>query len=166
MKTALAALALGLAAAPAAAATPALDCLHFLAGTWSGDSTGPDRGSGFFRFELKMGGRVLLRTNHAEYPAQDGRAASVHDDFMAIEPAPGGLKATYVDNEGNAILYTAACGEDGRSAVFLSAAEPGRPRFRLSYRLASDDAVDGLFEIAPPGGAFAPYKRWTGRRRP
>jgi hypothetical protein len=148
--------------ASAAPASASLDCLHFLVGTWSGDSTGPDRGTGFFRFEPKMGGRVLLRTNHADYPASAGAPASVHDDFMAIEAGESGLRATYVDNEGNAIIYSATCGADSVSASFLSAAAPGRPQFRLSYRRNDDGSLAGLFEIAPPGGTFSPYKRWVG----
>jgi hypothetical protein len=148
------------------AASSPLDCLHFLVGTWTGDSTGTDRGTGFFRFESKMNGRVLLRTNHADYPAQDGHPETVHDDFMAIEAGASGLKATFVDNEGNAILYSVQCGEGGKSAVFLSPAESGRPQFRLSYRLADEASLEGLFEIAPPGGAFTPYKRWIGRPKP
>ncbi|MFI5349195.1 MAG: hypothetical protein ACHQ2Z_06610 [Elusimicrobiota bacterium] len=144
------------------AAPSSLDCLHFLVGTWTGDSTGADQGTGFFRFEPKMNGRVLLRTNHADYPALDGHPASVHDDFMAVQPGASGLKATYVDNEGNAILYSVECAADEKSAVFLSQSESG-PRFRLSYSLNGEGALDGLFEIAPPGGTFSTYKRWTGR---
>ena len=144
------------------AAPSSLDCLHFLIGTWTGDSTGADHGTGFFRFEPKMNGRVILRTNHADYPAQDGHPASVHDDFMAVQRGSSGLKATYVDNEGNAILYSVECAADEKSAVFLSQPESG-PRFRLSYSLNGEGALDGLFEIAPPGGTFSTYKRWTGR---
>ena len=142
-----------------------LECLHFLVGAWTGDSTGSDHGEGYFRFESKMNGRVLLRTNHADYPAQDGHPATAHDDFMAIEPGPAGLKATYVDNEGNAILYSAQCAVDEKSAVFLSQTESG-PQFRLSYRLTDEGSIEGLFEIAPPGGTFSPYKRWTSRPKP
>ncbi|MFI5360844.1 MAG: hypothetical protein ACHQ49_02645 [Elusimicrobiota bacterium] len=155
----------GISGRAAFAASSSLDCLHFLVGAWSGDSTGADHGTGFFRFEPKMGGKVLLRTNHADYPAQDGRPASVHDDFMAIESGSSDLKATYVDNEGNAILYSVRCGGDEKSAVFLSRSEPGYPQFRLSYSATNDGALAGLFEIAPPGGDFSPYKRWTGRPR-
>ena len=169
MRALLAALAVVLAGVPGEALiaprAASLDCLRFLVGTWTGDSMGPDLGTGFFRFESKMNGRVLLRTNHADYPATDGHPATVHDDLMAIEPGPAGLKATYVDNEGNAILYSGQCAADEKAAVFLSHAESG-PQFRLTYRLTEEGSIEGLFEIAPPGGTFSPYKRWTGRPKP
>jgi hypothetical protein len=144
------------------AAPTSLDCLHFLVGNWTGDSTGDDHGLGFFRFESKINGKVILRTNHADYPAQNGHPSSVHDDLMAIEPDGAGLKATYVDNEGNAILYSVQCSSDEKSAVFLSQAESA-PHFRLSYRLTDEGNLEGLFEVAFRGSVFSPYRRWIGR---
>jgi hypothetical protein len=69
-----------------------------------------------------------------------------------------------VDSEGNVIVYDSIeCGAKPASVVFVSAAETGRPRFRLSYKQVEGGKLEGLFEIAPPGGQFNPYKRWTAK---
>jgi len=150
----------------AAAATPkpSWDCLRFLVGSWTGDSTGPDQGAGYFRFEPRQNGRVLLRTNHAEYPAQGSQPASLHDDLMVVEPAAKGLKATFVDSEGNVILYDSIeCTDKPAAVVFLSSAVTARPRFRLSYKQLEGGRLEGLFEIAQPDAPFSPYKRWVAK---
>ena len=150
--------------AAAAAGTPAspLGAVSFLLGDWRGEGSGqPGRGRGATSFELDLGGRVLVRRSRSEYPAAAGKPALVHDDLMVIyaKPGGGGLEAVYFDNEGHVIEYAARVTPDGRRVVFVSAAEPAVPTFRLTYAEVADGVVDVTFEIAPPGapGAFKPY---------
>jgi hypothetical protein len=146
-----------------------LDAVRFLAGTWRGEASGePGRGSGSASFTFDLGGRVLVRRSHSDYPAAAGTPAAGHDDLMVIYPAPGGsgLEAMYFDNEGHVIEYAVAASVDGRRVVFTSEVEPGTPTFRLTYARVAEDVVDVTFEIAPPGapGAFKTYVSGRTRR--
>jgi hypothetical protein len=144
----------------------ALDSLSFLLGDWKSDGGGkPGAAGGGFAFSRRLQNRVIVRTSHAGYPAQQGRPAYVHDDLMVLYATEtGGIKADYYDSEGHVIRYagTAAGGE----LRLTSEAEAGGPRFRLTYKLGPDGALAGRFEIAPPGksDAFSPYLQWTARK--
>jgi hypothetical protein len=79
---------------------------QFLIGEWTGgggSSTG--RGSGAFSFQLDVNGKVLLRRNHAEYPASKDKPAIRHDDLMMIylEADDKAPEAVYADSEGHVI---------------------------------------------------------------
>ncbi len=153
---------------PARAAAPApLDALAFLIGEWEAEGGGAaGAGRGGFTFARGLQDRVIVRTNHAEYPASGEGPASRHDDLMVVHAAEGGeIRADYYDSEGHVIRYVVTTPRAG-NVVFLSEAAGGAPRFRLTYTLADDGRLDGLFEIAPPGkpDAFATYLRWTSRR--
>jgi len=128
--------------------------LKFLEGTWVGEGTAEtgQSGSGSCSFEPGLQGKVLLRKNHSEYPAANGRPAIMHDDVMIVYPdkARHQLRAFYTDNEGNIINYTVRASEDGKSAVFLGDSEPGARRYRLTYALAQPDHMTITFEMAPP----------------
>lgn len=137
-------------AAPAAS----LDSLKFLLGNWVGEgTTGGAAGSGNCSFELALQAKVIVRKNHAEYPATSDRPAGVHDDLMIIYPdaAQHQIRAFYTDNEGHVIHYTVTAASDGKTAVFLSDVETGAPRYRLTYTATQPDNVSLTFEIAPPG---------------
>jgi hypothetical protein len=131
------------------------DSLKFLLGKWVGEGTAEtgQAGAGFCSFEAGLQGKVLVRKNHSEYPAANGRPAISHDDLMIIYPdnARQQLRAFYTDNEGNVIDYTVTASSDGRGAMFLGDAEPGAPRYRLSYTLTQPDHMTITFEMAPPG---------------
>jgi len=128
--------------------------LKFLEGTWVGEGTAEtgQSGSGSCSFEPGLQGKVLLRKNHSEYPAANGRPTIMHDDVMIIYQDKGRhqLRAFYTDNEGNIINYTVRASEDGKSAVFLGDSEPGARRYRLTYVLAKPDHMTITFEMAPP----------------
>lgn len=138
---------------PAASAN--WDSLKFLLGKWVGEGTAEtgQAGAGYCSFEAELQGKVLVRKNHSEYPATNGRPAISHDDLMIIYPdsAKQQLRAFYTDNEGNVIQYTVGASSDGKGAVFLGDAEPGAPRYRLTYRLTQPDHVALTFEMAPSG---------------
>lgn len=162
---------LSFAALPLLGQTPApapptdLAPLQFLLGSWEAEPQ-PGVGAGRCAFTSELQGRVIVRTNHAEYPAAAGRPAATHDDLMVLYAEPSKpLQADYFDNEGHAIRYTISVRPDG-SLELLSAATPGAPRFRLSYSRAPQDRIAGQFEVAPPDKPteFATYLRWVLRR--
>ena len=137
-------------------------------GDWVAEGGGDTgAGTGSFSFHPDLQGRVLVRKNVADYPAQSGRPAYRHDDLMIIYPDAQGrpARAIFFDNESHVINYTVQTASDGRGAIFVGDIKAGEPRFRLSYRVAGDK-VEGLFEIAPPGKpeAFAKYLQWTAHR--
>jgi hypothetical protein len=131
------------------------DSLKILVGKWIGEGTAEtgQGGSGYCSFEPDLQGKVLLRKNHAEYPAAGDRPAITHDDIMVIYPdqAHQQLRAFYTDNEGNVIHYTVTAARDGKSAVFLSDAEAGAPRYWLTYTFTPPERMTITFEIATPG---------------
>jgi hypothetical protein len=153
-------------AGPAPAVDP-LEALSFLLGTWdAGANTGKlGAGTGGTTFERSLQGRVVVRTNHAEYPATGDRPVTKHDDLMVIYAAAGALEADYYDNEGHRIHYSISL-PDTSHVVFLSEAPEGGPRFRLTYAKGDGKTVDGEFEMAAPGhpDAFQKYLAWQMRR--
>ena len=136
--------------------------MQFLLGRWVGEGDGgPGQGSGWCTFAEELQGKVLVRTNHAEYPATPERPASVHDDLMYIYPDPVDqrLRAIFFDTEGHVIQYGIE-GSEGQGVVqFLSEATSVSPGFRLTYRRTDGDKLHLTFEIAPPGtsDAFSTY---------
>src|SRR5262245_3983457 len=76
---------------------------RFLVGEWVGEGSGqPGKGSGDFSFGFDLQGKILVRKNHAEFPAASGRPALAHDDLMVTYHAGGDgpMKAIYFDSEG------------------------------------------------------------------
>ena len=142
------------------------DSLRFLLGEWEA-APRADQSTGRFSFSIDLGGALLVRRNHAEYPAREGRPASTHDDQMYIyrEGDTPSLRAIYFDTEGHVIHYATERLADGQ-VTFVSDATPGAPRFRLSYTKTADGKLNGSFEIAPPGkpDAFSKYLEWVGQR--
>ena len=136
-----------------------------LAGSWSGESSA---GSGACAFQFALGGHVMVRTNHAEVVASGNRPAGIHDDLMVISPGANETqaRATYWDNEGHVIEYSAAWSADGNTLTFLSKAGAG-PQFRLTYKKVDADTLDVSFDIAAPGqgGTFKTYTSGRIRRQ-
>jgi hypothetical protein len=153
-----------LAQPPAPAADPYAQ-LRFLIGEWVAD--GPaTAGSGHFEFAPDVQGKVLVRRNHAEYPAANGRPAASHDDLLVIYQE-GKPHAIYFDSEGHIIRYDVETGA-ADAVTFVSESATGMPRYRLSYKKLPDGRLSGKFEIAPPGKPeeFKAYLEWTAKRKP
>jgi len=155
---------------PAGGSTAGWEAWKFLLGNWVGEGSGqPGQGTGGFSFRVDLQGKVLIRTNRADYPASKDRPAYSHQDLMVIyrEAERSPTRAIYFDNEGHVINYAASASEDGTTWVFLSDAAPSRPRYRLTYTKAKDGALGIKFEIAPPGhpGSFSPYIEAKARRQ-
>lgn len=129
--------------------------VRFLVGQWVGEGTAETKqaGAGSCSFEPDLQNKVLIRRNHAEYPAADGHPAIAHDDLMVIYPdtVRHQLRAFYTDNEGHVIQYTVTATAEGKTAVFLGDAEPGHPRYRLTYTLTQPAHMTITLEMAAPG---------------
>lgn len=148
---------------------------QFLLGEWtSGQSSGvPGQASkGSFSLTPDLGGQVLVRKNHAEYPAANGRPAIVHDDLMIIYHVPSATgrfatKAFYDDSEGHVIHYNVSFSPDKKQIVFLSEPSQGAPQYRLSYEDLQPGVAKVVFEIAPPNKPeqFATYVQATVKRK-
>lgn len=115
-----------------------------LLGQWV---AGPGEAKGGFTLERALDGKVLLRKNHAEYPDKK----VVHDDLMVIYADGGATRADYYDSEGHVIRYAVTITPAQKRVVFLSDAQAGAPRFRLTYDYGGKDAIALAFDIAPPG---------------
>jgi hypothetical protein len=128
------------------------ESFRFLIGEWVGEGK-EGQGTGFFSLTPDLQGKVLVRKNHAELPAANGRPAAVHEDLMVIYKSENGksAKAIYFDSEDHVINYTLTFSADKQTLTFLSEAVPQSPRFRLIYQKEADDQVGIKFEIAPPG---------------
>jgi len=142
--------------------------LQYLLGDWTGEGSGETgQGTGSFSFQADLQGKILVRKNHAEYPATKERAAFEHDDLMIVyrEPPDNRLHAVYFDNEQHAIRYEVE-EPAGGDIVFLSAPEPSAPRYRLTYIRLDAARMKIRFEIAPPGHPeqFATYIEASARR--
>jgi hypothetical protein len=135
---------------------------QFLLGDWVGaDSAGaPGKASaGGCSFAVELQGAVIVRKNHAEYPATKDRPAAVHDDLMTIYRQGNLVRADYFDSEGHVIHYTATRRAADKSWVFLGDVVAGQPRFRLTYTETSPTELKLAFEMTAPGkpDAFQPY---------
>ena len=139
-----------------------------LEGKWAADP-GPGGGSGSCAFYFGLNQNVLVRTNHAELTGSASAPAGIHDDLMVIYPGDSEdqARASYWDNEGHTIEYSANWSADGSALTFLS--KPGSgPQFRLTYKKVDSDTLTVSFDMAPPGnpGAFKVYTSGRIHRTP
>jgi hypothetical protein len=113
--------------------------------------------TGWTTFSRDLGDRVVVRRNHASYPAKDGKPASEHDDLVVLFSEGGRLRAEYFDSEGHVIRYEVQAPAANR-LVLLSEPSAGGPRFRLTYAWPTAGKLELAFEVAPPGTTeFRPY---------
>ena len=135
---------------------------HWLLGEWVGEGS---PGEGRFSLTPDLGGRVLVRKNHAEYPASDNRPRVVHDDLLIVyrDSSQGPPRAIYFDNEGHVITYGVTTSEG--AIVFTSAKAGDAPIFRLTYSRLEGDMIDVIFEMSKDGERFMTYLQGKCRRR-
>jgi hypothetical protein len=122
-------------------------------GEWtSAESSGvPGSAStGSFTLAPDLGGKILVRKNHAEYPPANGRPGIIHDDLMIIYREGGTTKAFYNDNEGHVIRYNVSASPEKKRITLLSDKAAGAPQYRLTYESVQPGKVKLSFEIAPP----------------
>lgn len=145
------------------------DGWQYFLGEWISEGIGEaGECSGEFNFYFDFQAQILVRKNFAEYPAREGKPAYRHDDLMVIyRDAEESFRATYRDNEGQVIQYTAEFSADKSALTFISDIQPSAPRFRLAYKKMGNDLLSIKFEIAPPGkpDEFAPYLEAAAQRK-
>jgi hypothetical protein len=142
----------------------------FLLGEWTANASSgvPGQASkGSFTLTPDLNGTVLVRKNHAEYPAIGGRSAIAHDDLMVIYREADVTKAFYDDSEGHVIHYVVTFSPDKKKIVFLSEKTAGGQQYRLTYEDLRPGIARVLFEIAPPDSPdqFIKYVEATVRRK-
>jgi len=84
------------------------DAWQFLIGEWVSEGGGaPGQATGGFSFNLDLQGRILVRKNHADYPATKDRPAFSHDDLMIVYPESEGkpARAIYFDSDRRASFF-------------------------------------------------------------
>lgn len=131
---------------------------NWLIGDWVGEGSGaPGQGIGWFSLQPDLGGKILVRKSHSEYPATKEKPLIIHNDFMVVYLDYGGQpsKAIYFDNEGHVIDYSVTYSE--RSIVFTSSKIQNVPVFRLTYVLLDKETVDVKFGISQDGEHFLTY---------
>jgi hypothetical protein len=135
-----------------------------LVGEWVGEGEGkPGAGSGGFSFAFEAQGRVLVRHNHADYPAAQGRPAFRHDDLMVLWNAADGTRAAYWDSEGHVIDYRCTAA----APTWTCETREATPGFRLEYTLVNPDHLKIAFAISQTGKPqdLKPYITATARRK-
>jgi hypothetical protein len=161
MKTRLLALALVLLSASSASLGQqegAWPKWSWLIGEWTGEGSGqPGQGGGTFSLQPDLGGKVLVRKNHSEYPATKDNPKVVHDDLMIVyrDGANEPDKAIYFDNEGHTIAYAASFVDT--SIVLTSGKLQNMPVFRLTYVPLDKDTLTVRFEMSQDGTNFKVY---------
>ena len=124
----------------------------FLIGDWIGEGTGaPGEGSGTITFYLALDDQILVRKNHTEYPAANGRPAFTHNDVTIHYRENNSVRAIYFDNEGHTINYSAAFSPDSSLLILTSDINLSAPRFRFTYEKIEKGKMKVTFEMAPPG---------------
>lgn len=137
--------------------------LTFLLGEWQATGSGePGQAEGTFSFFLQLDGHILVRYSRTLIkPPEKTEPIPREDLFIAYYGTPQSeLRAIYFSPEGHVINYALASLDPDRSVVFESLPNPDplpAPRFRLSYALTPEGALQVEFAIAPPGGDYRPY---------
>ena len=141
-----------------------------LIGDWEGEGEGqPGQGTGGFTFLPDLQNHILVRRNHAAYPATKDRPAFTHDDLMVVyrDSDDSPPKAVYFDSEGHVIHYSVTASADHKTIEFVSEALPSSPRYRLTYFMTGGGALTLKFEVAPPGkpDSFSTYIEAKAKRK-
>jgi len=137
----------------------------WLLGPWKGEGSGkPGEGVGTFAFSIDLGGSVILRHGHTDFPAAQGRPASSHDDLMVIynDPVTGDPKAIYFDNEGHTINYAVSWVD--KSIVLTSQKTGNIPAFRITYTPLESGEMETVFDISQDGKTFVTYLEGKSKR--
>jgi len=137
--------------------------LDFLLGKWTSSAGAKDTphgaGHGGFSFEAQLNGKIVVRRNVADYDS-----GVQHEDLMVIYAGgePATPHAIYFDTEGHVIRYNLTFPAPNHAVFESDGTQPG-PRYRLTYWLEGS-ALNGEFEVAPPGSGYKAYLNWTSKR--
>ena len=131
---------------------------NWLIGEWKGEGDGQTgKGGGTFSIKPDLDNKVLIRRNHAEYPATATQPKVVHDDLMIVYNDISGApsNAIYFDNEGHTINYTISYAD--KSIMLTSDKQPNTPVFRLTYTLNDAGSISVKFDMSRDGEKFTTY---------
>jgi hypothetical protein len=134
------------------------DKWNWLTGEWQGEGSGiPGEGHGIFSFSFDLEKKVLVRRSHSEYPGENIKTRTLHDDLMIVYLDPKGNpgKAIYFDNEGHTINYNITYPDS--SIVLTSEVIPEAPVFRLIYTPLENKGVNTRFEMSGDGVSYTTY---------
>src|ERR1017187_2930543 len=137
--------------------------LDFVLGEWAGVAGEKDTplgaGQGAYSFKAELKDKIVVRRNVVQY-----NSGVQHDDLMVIYlDAPNDTpRAIYFDTEGHVIRYNLTFPAANKVIFESDGSQPGPP-YRLSYWL-NQGALDGKFEVAPPGAGFKTYMSWTSKK--
>jgi hypothetical protein len=131
---------------------------EWLTGEWEGEGSGiPGQGGGVFSFAFDLENNILIRKSHSEYPGENIKTRTIHDDLMVVyldtEGTPS--KSIYFDNEGHTINYNITYSDS--SITMTSEASGQNPVFRLVYTKLDDSIVNTRFEMSRDGIKFMTY---------
>jgi hypothetical protein len=136
----------------------------WLMGEWEGEGSGqPGSGGGSFSFRKDLDNKILMRTNHSDYPATNDRPAINHNDIMIIYPGSNSTRAIYFDNEGHVINYAITL--SNKAVTFISDRIQNMPVFKLSYSLVNPQSVIIKFEMSQDGETFKTYLEGSASKR-
>lgn len=130
----------------------------WIVGEWEGEGSGvPGEGGGIFSFTFDLENKILVRKSHSEYPGENIKTRTIHDDLMIVYPDQNGTpsKAIYFDNEGHTINYNITYSEN--CITFTSEAVGQNPVFRLVYTKLDNAIVNTRFEMSRDGVNFMTY---------
>lgn len=129
-----------------------------LQGEWTAQDNNSEAVSKFY-FDLDK--NIIVRENHVEFAAQNGKPSSIHDDLMIIYPSSSFTRAIYFDNEGHVINYSVSSTAD--TLNFISEKPKDAPVFRLRYIKISTVELQVSFAMAQPDkpDVFKPYLSGT-----
>ena len=139
---------------------------NWLIGDWVGEGSGkPGEGSGAFSLQTDLGGKILVRNNHSEYPATKDKPTIIHDDLMIVylDNAGQPRKAIYFDNENHTINYAIAYLD--KSIILTSNKVQNMPMFRLTYVSLDKETITVKFEMSRDGDTFQMYTEGRCTRR-
>jgi hypothetical protein len=139
---------------------------NWLIGEWVGEGSGtPGQGAGWFSLQPDLDGKILIRKNHAEYPATKDKPAVIHNDLLIVYPDHSGQprKAIYFDNEAHTIQYSITYTD--KSIIFTSEKIPGAPVFRLTYDSLDVGTINVKFEMSRDGNTFTMYTEGKCRKK-
>lgn len=124
--------------------------LQLLEGEWVAEDDG--QATGGFTFLADLLNTIYIRRNHATYAATKETPTYAHEDLMVVyyDAQIHKVRAWYTDNEGHVIEYFVHPIGNEQTVEFISASNPGSPRYRLRYTPITPDSLRISFAIAPP----------------
>jgi hypothetical protein len=140
------------------------DSVAFLLGEWK-PATAAKAPTADTVFHSALDGQIIVRESRRFVKRGDG-PASQRDLLVIYKDSDDGqqLRAVYFDEDGRTIHYTVAT-TGVNEVTFVSEGISGKPRYRLSYKLDSNETLRAKLDVAAPyESRFKPYQHWAAHR--